>query len=417
MHSRRFRLDWLIIFLLAFALRLGAGLVTGRLAHPELYEYDGMARNLLAGRGLTFTHLGITYQSYAPPLSAWISAGSYWLAGSIVPAMLLQIAAGAALAVVAAAIAERLFRGWIAAAAAGFLVAVHPGLVVYNATKAHPLSFDSLFFALALLMFFLLYDKATVKRAVMLGVLVGLGTLSRSTMLIFLPIGAVWLLAVTPRGARRSTFRTIIVAGVATFVVMTPWSIRDSIVHHRALFLISTTGEDFWDGNNPYATGHSYIDADHAVIDALPPAERADLESQPDEIAQSQWFMNKAIAFIKANPALAVRLTFLKFFHFWWFAPQTGLLYPAFWRQLYMAYYVFVLLLAAAGVRRIAHIGAPTTRLALLLGAFLFGLSLLQSVYYVEARHRWAVEPLLLTLAGGGAATIAELRRGRRVAS
>ena len=153
------------------------------------------------------------------------------------------------------------------------------------------------------------------------------------------------------------------------------------------------------------------------MIDALPPAERADLESQPDEIAQSQWFMNKAIAFIKANPALAVRLTFLKFFHFWWFAPQTGLLYPAFWRQLYMAYYVFVLLLAAAGVRRIARIGAPTTRLALLLGAFLFGLSLLQSVYYVEARHRWAVEPLLLTLAGGGAATIAELRRGRRVTS
>ena len=55
--SRRF--DWSILFLLAFALRLGVGLATGRLAHPELFEYDAMAKNLLNGHGLTYTHLGI----------------------------------------------------------------------------------------------------------------------------------------------------------------------------------------------------------------------------------------------------------------------------------------------------------------------------------------------------------------------
>jgi 4-amino-4-deoxy-L-arabinose transferase-like glycosyltransferase len=404
--TRYLRSDWLVLFLLAFALRLGAGLVTGRLEHPELYEYDAMARNLLAGRGLSFTHLGIVYYSYAPPLHAWISAGSYWLAGSIVPAMLLQIAAGAALAVVTAAIAERLFGGWLAAAAAGCLVAVHPGLIVYSATKAHPLSFDSLFFVLSLWMFFLLYDKPTIKRAVALGIIVGLGTLSRSTTLIFLPIGAVWLLLATPRANWRSTVRTIVVAGTAAFTVIVPWSIRDSVVHQRGLFLISTTGEDFWDGNNPYATGHSYIGAGRTVIGALSPAERAELESQPDEIAQSRWFMNKAVAFIKANPAKVARLTALKFFHFWWFAPQTGVTYPTHWRQLYMAYYVPILLLAAAGVWRIASNGSPTTRLALLVGAFLLGLSGLQSVYYVEARHRWAIEPMLLAISGGGVAEL-----------
>ena len=93
--------------------------------------------------------------------------------------------------------------------------------------------------------------------------------------------------------------------------------------------------------------------------------------------------------------------------HFWWFAPQTGVLYPSSWRQLYMAYYVVVLLLAAAGAWRLARIGAPATRLALLLGAFLFGLSALQSVYYVEARHRWAIEPMLLAISGGGVAALA----------
>ena len=402
----------MLLFVLAVALRLAAGLVTGGLVHPELFEYDGMARNLLAGGGLTFTHLGIVYHSFAPPLHPWISAASYWCTGSIVPAMLVQIAAGGALAVVTAVIAQRLFDNRLAAAAAGLLVAVHPGLVVYSAMKAHPLSFDALFFTLTLWLFFRLYDQPTVTRAVMVGAIVGLGTLTRSTALIFLPIGAVWLLAVTPRSGWPSSIRTIAVAGVTAFLVILPWSIRDSLVHHRGLFLISTTGEDFWDGNNPYATGHSYIDADHAVIDALPPEERADLERQPDEIAQSQWFMNKAVAFIEANPAMALRLTIVKFYHFWWFAPQTGVLYPAAWRYLYMAYYIGALALAAAGVGRLARIGGSTVQLAVLLGAFMLGLSALQSVYYVEARHRWAIEPMLLAISGGGAAALAGRRKG-----
>jgi 4-amino-4-deoxy-L-arabinose transferase-like glycosyltransferase len=375
-----------------------------------------MARNLLAGRGLTFTHLGIVYHSFAPPLHSSLAAASYWTTGSIVPVMLLQIAAGSALAVVTSVIAQRLFGDRFAAAAAGFLVAVHPGLIVYSATKAHPLPFDALFFALALWTFIRLYDDPRVSRAIVAGAVVGLGTLTRSTALIFLPIAALWFLAVTPRRGW-AALRTIAIVGCAAFVVILPWSIRDSMVHHRGLFLISTTGEDFWDGNNPYATGHSYIDADHAVIDALPPADRAELESQPDELAQSQWFMGKAVAFITANPGRAVQLTALKFFHFWWFAPQTGVLYRASWRAMYMAYYVACLLLAAVGVWRIGASGRDAVRLGLLIAAFLLGLSVLQSVYYVEARHRWAVEPMLLVVSGGGAAALVERRKAGAAAA
>ena len=413
-EAHRYTGGW-FLFLLACALRVGAGLVTGRLVRPELFEYDGMARNLLAGNGLSYTHLGIVYHSFAPPLQSWVSAASYWSTGSIVPAMLLQIVAGSAIAVVAAAIAQRVFADRTAAVSAGILVAVHPGLVIYSATKSHPLSFDALFFTLALWTFFRLYDERTVTRAVVAGAVVGLGTLTRSTALIFLPIGAVWLIAVTPRARWPSAFRTIVLAGIACVVVMLPWSIRDSLVHHRGLFLISTTGEDFWDGNNPYATGHSYIDADLAVINALPPAERADLERQPDEIAQSQWFMDRATAFIAENPARAARLTLAKFYHFWWFAPQTGVLYPTAWRRLYMAYYVGALALAACGIWRLTHTGTPSAiRLSLLLGAFMLGLSVVQSIYYVEARHRWAIEPMLLAISGGGIAALAG--RGARSA-
>jgi 4-amino-4-deoxy-L-arabinose transferase-like glycosyltransferase len=362
-----------------------------------------MAKNWLAGRGLTYTHLGIVYYSFAPPLHAWISAASYWLTGSIVPLMVIQVAAGAATCVATASIADRIFRNRGAALAAGALTALHPGLAYYSAAKAHPLPFDAHFFTLVLLQFMRLFERPGVARAAVLGVVIGLGTLTRSTMLVFAPIGAAWLFAVTPGAARVAAVRAIAIAAAVAVVVILPWSIRDSLQHHRPIFLISTTGEDFWDGNNPMATGHSYVDRNHALINTLTPADRAELASQPDEIAQSEWFTRKAMAFIHEQPGAAARLTVKKFFHFWWFAPQTGVLYPSGWRQIYMAYYVVVLVTAAAGVIAL-RARRDSIRLGLLVGLFLLGLSVVQSLYYVEARHRWAIEPMLMALSGGAIA-------------
>jgi 4-amino-4-deoxy-L-arabinose transferase-like glycosyltransferase len=281
------------------------------------------------------------------------------------------------------------------------LVAVHPGLAIYSAVKAHPLPFDALLFTLVLLQLFRVRERPSPTRAVTLGLIIGLGTLSRSTMLILPSIGALWLVSVSPAGQRRLMIRHLATAAVVAVAVIMPWSIRDSLVHDRPLLtLISTHGEDFWRGNNPMATGHSYIRRNVAVISALPPAERADLERQPDELAQSEWFTRKARAFIR------------KFFHFWWFAPQTGVLYPPAWRTHYMAYYVAVLLLAVAGVARLRAFGPLSVSKAILVVLFLLGLSLVQSVYYVETRHRWGIEAMLLALSGGGVAAV--MQRFRR---
>ncbi|MDA1183126.1 MAG: glycosyltransferase family 39 protein, partial [Acidobacteria bacterium] len=339
------------------------------------------------------------------------TAGSYWLSDSIVPLMLLQLASGAGLAVVTSLIATRLFGGWRAGAAAGLLVALHPGLVVYSATKAHPLAFDALFFSLALLQSYRLVEQTTIRRAVELGVIVGIGTLSRATIVIFLPIAGLWSLMVTPRPSWGRAIRNTVVAGLCAGAIVAPWTIRNSLLHQQFVFLLTTDSDDFWRGNNRFATGHSYFDSDRIVLDMLTPEERQDLLQRPDELAQREWFSTHARAFISANPERFVHLTLMKFFYFWWFAPQTGVLYPPVWRLLYQAYYVGVLIFTVVGVRRIAREGGPPLAKAVVLGAFLLSLSALQSLYYVEGRHRWAVEPMLLALAGGGAACLAE--RGR----
>lgn len=407
--SRDYRVVLWVVATVAAAVRMAAAVALDGLRQPQVVEYDVIARNMLAGHGFSYQHIGgVVYYSLIAPLPAWTSAASYWLSRSLAPAMLLQIAAGTALPVVTAAVARRLFGGWMAPFAAGLLTALHPGLVLYSAAKMHALAFDALFFTLALLQTVRLAESVTMRRAVELGLIIGLGILSRATIIIFFSIAGLWLLTVTRRPAWPSVIRGIAIAGVCATAIVGPWTIRNTMLHGRFVFLVTTSSEVFWRGNNPYATGSSYIDGEHTVLQALPADEMRDLQQQPDELAQARWFETRARAFIQAEPVAFMRLTAKKFFYFWWFSPQTGVHYPRGWFQIFLAYYLFALVSAAAGVWRIVGGSGEGNRIAqvFLIAAFLFALSALQSFYYVEGRHRWAVEPMILALSGGGVAAL-----------
>jgi 4-amino-4-deoxy-L-arabinose transferase-like glycosyltransferase len=405
------RSGWLI-FGLACVARLSVGLFTGGLLHPEPFEYDGMARSLLAGNGLSFWHLNTVYHSFAPPLYPWLSALSYWVFGTLTPLMFLQVAAGAALALVSAAIAKRLCPGWIAPLAAGLLIAFHPGLIVYSVSKAHPLAFDALFFSLAMLQAFRLRERTTTRRAIELGVIVGAGALCRATLIIFLPLAALWLIWVLRSQPLKSVIRVVLIAGVCTAAIVVPWTIRCSLLHHRFVFMITTDAEDFWRGNNPNATGATYATNQKTELEVLSPAELADLKSQPNELAQADWFRARSRAFIREHPGRFLELTALKLFYFWWRAPLTGIEYPQSWFFGYMIYYFVIVFSSLIGFYAIWRVGGTARQHLILIGVFLFALALLQSLYYVEGRHRWAVEPILIAVSGAGVATL--LRRRDR---
>jgi 4-amino-4-deoxy-L-arabinose transferase-like glycosyltransferase len=404
------RLGW-SIFILACAVRVAAGLFRGRLFHPVTFEYDDMARSLVAGQGLSFPHLNVIYHSFAPPLYPVISALSYWIFGTLTPLMLLQVLAGGALAVVSAAIARRLCPGSIAPLAAGLLIAFHPGLIVYNVSKAHPLTFDALFFTLAMLQAFRLRERTNARRAIELGIIVGTGALSRATLIIFLPLAALWLIWVLRDHTLKSILRPIVIAGLCAGTIVVPWTIRSTLLHHRFVFMITTDAEDFWRGNNPNATGVTYASNEKTELEVLPQADLVGLTSQPNELAQADWFSARSRAFIREHPGTFVKLTVLKMFYFWWRAPLTGIEYPNSWLIGYMIYYLVIIVTAAIGLFSLWRSGKTARQQLLLIVAFLFALSLLQSLYYVEGRHRWAVEPILIAASGAGVATITSRRR------
>jgi 4-amino-4-deoxy-L-arabinose transferase-like glycosyltransferase len=390
----------------AVAVRVAAALILDGFRHPDLSEYDLIARNLLEGRGFTYPHLDLVYRSYIAPLPAWLSAASYLSTGTLVPLMTLQMLAGAGTAMAAAAVGLRLFEGWVAPLATGLLVALHPGLIVYSASWAHSLAFDALFFTLTLLQTLRLGDRPTAGRAAWLGAIVGVGMLSRATIAVFLPLAWLWLFAVRRVGWTRA-LATVAISGVCAAAVVAPWTIRNTRLHGRFVLLLTTDSEVFWRGNNPQASGTSFVDERRTVLSTLTPEERADLSRQPNEVAQADWFSRRSRAFVREHPAAFLGITLRKLGYFWWYSPTAGLLYPRSWFWASHAVYVVTMALAGLGAWAAVRRRAAARSSVWLIAMFVVTLSLFQSLYYVEGRHRWAVEPMILVLSGGGVAAAA----------
>ena len=138
-----------LIMAIAIGVRLLLALLTGSLSHPETFEYDVIANNLLEGKGYLFEmsmdHGAVLKAwSYCPPLYVWWSAAIYRLFGEVPGRLLVsQWLFALLLCLVVRASARRLMTD-TAARWAALIVALHPGLTYYSAVKLHPLPLDAL---------------------------------------------------------------------------------------------------------------------------------------------------------------------------------------------------------------------------------------------------------------------------------
>jgi hypothetical protein len=137
---------------------------------------------------------------------------------------------------------------------------------------------------------------------------------------------------------------------------------------------------------------------------AVAPAElRARLQSA-GELELNDIFTSEVVSFVEGNPREFVVLTLRKFVYFWTFSPQAGLLYPSQWLLPYQIYYTFAALLGLLGIARILQTGNPGGRdLLVVLATVSLTIAAIHALAYVEGRHRWGIEPLLLPLTAHGA--------------
>ncbi len=399
--------------ILGFALVIrGMVLITIAPEKPTSWETELIVKNLLSGKGFTFIYTGsIPYRAYKPPLYEWLTAGVYLLTQNSQRAMiLLQCLFGAVLSGIIFLIGQALL-GTPAGLVAGALTALHPGLIYYDTHQLHALSLAGLLISLIAWVFIKLREKDSWAWRFLAGTLIGIAVHERGTVGVLLPVGVIWLW-ITHRGRGQQLWRLAWPILLGFVLVITPWTLRNAWVYHRFVFMTSMTGELFWRGNNPQATGTT-VTSDLTPILCTLPADFENKMATMDELSQQEFLRRKAWGFIRSNPRQAFTLFIKKLLIFWWFAPTSGYRYPHFYLPIYKLFYLATLLFGLLGFSWGVRQADPYLheRMAFLI-CIAIGFSLVQSLYYVEIRHRWAIEPLLLVFAGGGISrTLALARR------
>lgn len=392
---RRLRLILTAGALLALAAR-GALVLAGHGQPPLRWEYDALVASLLEGRGLVYEHLlGTPYHAYYSGLAyLGLLAGCERLApGAAWPIQAVQALASVTAGLVAYSLARRLATPPAALAAAG-LTWFHPGLLHYDVAQVHPLSLDTACGLLALLAALRATDRPSAARLATAGGALGLAVLQRGSLL---PLLLLWPVAA---GRHR---RTLVIVACAALVPLGGWCLRNAAILGRPV-LASTSGEHFWIGNAPGSTGGALLPSGRAVIERLPPALAAELETG-DELEQQGAFWRAGLAGVRAHPARFAWGLLAKAARFWSLAPQSGRRYPAAWRLSYLLLASALLGCAAVGAWRVARRGDEQARLLLgLTLLMLAAVTLAHALLYFELRHRFALDPLLAVLAAGLAA-------------
>ncbi|HUT09153.1 MAG TPA: hypothetical protein VMY42_01530 [Thermoguttaceae bacterium] len=262
-----------LVLLGAFALGLRVWVVLAIQADHEAtvaYEHGRIAENLLAGRGFSIEFLGTEGPtSQQAPFYPLLLAGAWWCFGiatpeAILAVQLLQCLAGAALVLAVvwlgwSLLPERPGVGWVA----GIGAAIYP-THLYMATHLQVALWAALVLTLLLAVVVSPQWRATRGGAILAGSLAGILLLMEPILALALPIcaAAFWLGERSggwrDRFAREPLARVGWMIGVAAAII-TPWMVRNWIVHEEPVFIKSTFGYAFWQGNNPISHGTDKI--------------------------------------------------------------------------------------------------------------------------------------------------------------
>ncbi|MFT4113281.1 ArnT family glycosyltransferase [Silvibacterium sp.] len=364
------------------------------------YEMGRVARALVTGFGYADPfnwHTGPT--AWVPPAYPLLIAGAFKLFGvySLFAGWVLLVINSlfnAAAAVWIYEIAARCFNRKVAVWS-GWIWALYPTVMEYATRWVWETAISAALFTAVLLLALRMRGigeasrrEATLGQWLLFGLLWGVLALSNSTLLLFLPICGLWLLAGSaklPQAIAKAT-----AAGILCIAIIAPWIIRNERALHAFVPMRSNFGAELYAGNGPGSMGFRY-----GALIGLPEQEpQHKLYKQLGEIEYVREHGQLAKAYIAAHPGHFATLSLERFDFFWASVPHPTdkHWFLDFLRQLdyCLPSITGVLGLLLALKRRI-----PAA------GLFAWAFALLPLTYYfvtVEARFRHPLEPLIVIL-------------------
>ncbi|QDU59317.1 hypothetical protein Pan216_01450 [Planctomycetes bacterium Pan216] len=356
-------------------------------ADSELYE--AYARRIYEGEPY---RLGETAAIRTPGYPALI-AGCWWIAGGqhLRAVLWAQALLGTVTCWFVLAIGrecERMGFPRGTALLALLVAALDPYAALLGAVELSETAFTMLLMATAWLAIRHL-DRPSFLAGAAMGVLAGLATLVRPSVLLLTPLSASWFLGATHH--RRASLTTLVGSLVGLLLTMAPWIVRNALVLGAWVPTTTNVGESLYDGVGPQATGAS--DMRFKV--------EADLAGM-NELEQDRYWRDESIEAMRAEPLRVVSLSAIKLWRFWSPWPNAA--------QYQRPLPIVVGTLASVPIYGLALVGIWSQRrrwrlMALcLLPAVYF--SLLHMVFVSSIRYRVPAMPLVDILAGAGAVVL-----------
>jgi 4-amino-4-deoxy-L-arabinose transferase-like glycosyltransferase len=314
MKAQMARQRFLLVTLLAaaFLARLGV-----RMAFGEEYFwangysfYYPLAENIVSGKGFC---LGKTC-AFLPPLYPLFLALTALAGKSYLVVVVPQALMGAGTALCAFLIARQLFdatTGIIACA----ITAFYPYYVMHDTALQET---GMVTFCTALSVWLLLRASRLNRNRdwFLAGAAFGSIALVRASVAPTFGVALIWTAVWGAQGNAWAKLQKSAILSLAVVVMVGPWLIR---THHLtgAAVLSSQNGWALWVGNNTETFSHypaESIDLSrNQAWSKLTPEDHAEIERlADDEIATSNWFVHRAMGFIRANPLLALKGAFRK---------------------------------------------------------------------------------------------------------
>ncbi len=373
----------LAIFLAAFLLRLGyAFSQPAEFWDEDEGVYVRIAQNLLAGKGLILTP---QRKAVFPPLYPLFLAGVIGAKLPLFPAArALQALLGALSCLLIGGVARLAFSGLgeRVSRRAGFfsavLLTVYPVAVIY---PARMMTENLLIFLLPAAVLALLQSVPSPRPYIWIllgGALLGLGALTRPTLLPFVVLAVIWLWFVRPAWTVFLARAGVLLAGF--ILVILPWQIRNYRVLGAVVPITSAAGANLYIANNPAAVGGSM------GYRYLMNAGVFHLGEKEDELSYNRHYRDQAIDYIGKDPGRFFSLSLKRlawFYHLDYHYQGPKLLVFGFY---------LILALALAGI----WLARSSWRTALLPALVILNFTLVHAVFLSEGRYRLPLIPFLL---------------------
>jgi 4-amino-4-deoxy-L-arabinose transferase-like glycosyltransferase len=348
-----------------------------------------------------------------PPGFSTVLGGLYAVFG-IRPVVgeIFNAAVGAATVVLLMLIVERAVDRRTAIVA-GAMLAVLPGPILWTDVLVSETVYTAVFMVAVLI---LVHAAPTWRWALLIGAVVGVGSLFRGEALtwLLLPVVAWW--GTVPYG---SLVRRMAIAVGAVAVVIAPWTIRNAIAMDAFVPVATNASQTLWSGHNPGATGGQ----------TYPPAGFEDqfgTELPARELEASAALRSEAIQYVVRHPLRELELIPLKLIHLnrgdsyaldWVNAPGTGAEPPLSAIDAERigvvadAGYFSLLATAVLGAWWLGR-GFWRTRVGRLVATSMLTMCVLYGfVYYGNYRYRMPYEPLMVIVAATFVTRLRPLRR------